>query len=101
MSNIRIPPHLQVAQSVTEEEYRKANTQGRIVMICAMTAGVVSAIPLIFLFGMLLGLPGAGFLAFVTERILSAVFKDAHKVRTQRLQKYRELKEFKERHGLP
>jgi hypothetical protein len=101
MSNIRIPPHLQVAQSVTEEEYMKAKTQGRIVMICAMTAGVVSAIPLVWLYGFLLGLPAAGIAGALAERVLSAVFKDAHKVRTQRIQKYRELKEFKERHGLP
>lgn len=97
MSDQRLPPHLQIAESVTEDEYRRSLWQSKIVLTAALSAGTIVSIPLILMYGIWIGIPAAGVVAVLIERSLHRVFKDAHKAKTERMKRYKELKAFRER----
>lgn len=97
MSEERLPPHLQIAETVTEDEYRRSVWQSKVVLVSALGAGIILSIPLILSLGAWRGLPAAGLLAVVIERILHRVFKDAHKAKTVRMKRYKELKAYRNR----
>jgi hypothetical protein len=92
MSEKRLPPHLQIAESVTEEEYKSAMWQSKVVLTTALLTGMVLSIPMIVLVGYLEGVMAAGFSAILVERSLHFVFKDARKARTERIKRYKELR---------
>lgn len=98
MSKLLIPPHLKVAETVTEEEYRSGQVQSKVLLIVALFSGII----FFFLFpaGVVLKLCLAGFTGFLVEKLMHVILKDAHKVKTHRLKHYKELKAFKERHGI-
>jgi len=100
MSKINIPPHLKIAESVTDEEYRSAKLESKIVLLTALTVGIILGFALIFRISIWVGLPAAGGAAILTERIMNSFLKNAHKAKTHRMKHYKELKAFKDRHGL-
>ena len=100
MNDIRIPPHLKIAEAVSKGEYERARVQSKVVLITAMSVGIIFSIPLIIIFSIWIGLPLAGLSSVLTERIMNVLLKDAHKAKTHRMKKYKELAAFKERHGL-
>lgn len=71
--------------------------QSKIVMTTAIVAGVAVGIPLVVVYGFLIGFFAAGAIAVLIERLLHRVFKDAYKAKTERMRRYKELKEFRER----
>lgn len=96
-----LPPHLKVAKTVTEEEYLRARWQRLVTLSFAMIAGVSVAF-----FGMIFSNQGRNWfapgiaLAIGLERLLNVVLKDGHKMATQRMKVYPELRDFRERNGL-
>lgn len=98
MSKLLIPPHLKIAESVTEEEYKSAQVQSKVLLAVAMLSGLAAFS--IFPAGILVKLAAAGFTGFLVEKLMHVFLKDAHKVKTHRLKHYKDLKAFKERHGI-
>ncbi len=100
MSELRIPPHLQVAESVTESEYEKAKWQSRVILITALAVGFVATVILVlFVVGGVLGLAGGGLAGIVTERVMDQVFPEGKKMRTLRVKVYPELRDYRQRQG--
>lgn len=101
MTGARIPPHLKIAESVTADEYQRAMVQSKIVILIAVILGMaVVLLFILFGIGAFKGLIWGGGLAVFTERMLHRIFKDAHKARTHRFKHYKELKAYRERHGI-
>ncbi len=96
MSDIIIPPHLKIAESVTDAEYQSAVREKRIVVIILFIAGIIVTTTTIFSFGLLVGITAAVVILLALERILNRFFKHAHKANTIRMSRYRELKAYKE-----
>ena len=61
MSEKRLPPHLQIAESVTEEEYKSALWQSKVVLTVALLTGMILSLPMIYVLGLFYGLTVAGF----------------------------------------
>lgn len=96
MSDLLIPPHLKVAENVTEEEYVSAMRERKLVVIILIAAGISVVIPMVFIFGLWIGVPVSTLLLVLIERILNRIFKNAHKARTLKMVRYKELKFYKE-----
>lgn len=93
-----LPPHLKVAETVTEEEYRRARWQRLVTLSTAMIVGVSVAF-----FGMIFATEARNWfalgiaLALGLERGLNALLKDGHKMSTQRMRIYPELRDYLKR----
>jgi len=74
--------------------------QSKVVLVSALGGGIILSFPLILLFGIFIGVPVAGLLAVLLERLLHRIFKDAHKAKTVRMKRYIELKAFRERNAM-
>ena len=97
MSELIIPPHFKVAENVTEEEYASAIRERRLIVIILIIAASVMVIPCVVIFGVYVGL-GLSVLALVLlERLLNQIFKNAHKMRTIRMVRYKELRLYREK----
>jgi hypothetical protein len=96
MSNLLIPPHLKVAENVTEEEYVSAIRERKLVVIIIIAAGILIFIPVISIFGLWIGTPVSALLLVLIERALNRIFKNAHKARTLKMVRYKELKFYRE-----
>lgn len=97
MSNFIIPPHLKMAESVTDEEYLIAIRERRIVVTILIIVGIIITLMFVFHMGLLTGIPISAAILAALERILNRLFKNAHKVSTTRMARYKELKAYKER----
>lgn len=102
MKNSEIPLSLQVSKDVTEQEYCKANRQST--LLWAFTI-LFSMIPFFVIISigpniydiLILGIGGGiglGFIVHIFMRMF--IFPEAHKASTMRLQKYPELKKWRE-----
>jgi lipopolysaccharide/colanic/teichoic acid biosynthesis glycosyltransferase len=96
MSELLIPQHLKVAENVTEEEYSSAIRERRLVVIILIIAAILVIIPLVLIFGLLIGTALAGLLLVLVERVLNKIFKNAHKARTIKMVRYKELRFYRE-----
>jgi len=92
----QIPPSLEVARHVTDEEFAKARRQFIILWSGTMAAPLLAALILgalgfVAIFGWigLAVLIGIGIVAYI---VLYALFPEAKKMSTMRLRKYNELK---------
>lgn len=91
-----LPPHLKIASNVTDQEYASAKKQSLLVYVVALAFGSIAGLIAIFTLGGIPGLATAGVVGVFMERVMNSVLKDAHKTRTLRLQRYPELKKFRE-----
>jgi hypothetical protein len=96
MSELLIPQHLKVAENVTEEEYASAIRERRLVVIIIIITALFVIIPAILLFGIWIGTPLTVLLMALVDRILNKIFKNAHKARTIKMVRYKELKFYRE-----
>jgi fatty acid desaturase len=90
-----VPQSLRVALNVTEEEYRKAHAQSRLVWVATFLAtglGLALWAMGIRVVGWLVQAVASGILANLA---MMAVLPDAKKTGTARLKKYKELQAFR------
>lgn len=98
MNKNLLPPHLKIAETVTEEEYCQARWQRLVTLSTAMIIGVSVAFGGIVFSTETLNWFAAGIaLAIGLERILNVVLKDGHKMSTQRMKVYPELRDYRKR----
>jgi hypothetical protein len=116
---MNIPPHLQVAKGVTEEDYQRAKRQSKYLNIIMM-AGFLIGIPLGYLYhvekiaiaeasqdvnAMVKSLFRPFFIVMMTGLVLRVIAmgsycKDAYKLGTLKYKKYPELRDFKKRNNI-
>ena len=98
MSESLLPPHLKVAETVTEEEYRRARWQRAITLIVSMGVGVSVAFCGIIFSAHIRNWFAIGIaLAIGLERLLNFMLKDGHKMSTLRMKVYPELRGWRDR----
>ena len=85
---------------MTEEEYRRARWQRRVTFYTAMIVGVSVAFGgIVFSTGRTNWFVVGIALAISLERGLNVVLKDGHKMATQRMKVYPELRDYLKRQG--
>jgi hypothetical protein len=92
----QIPPSLEIARHVTEEEFTKAKRQFTILWAGTTAAPILAALALgalgfIAIFGWI-GLAALVAIGIVTYIVLFAMLPEARKMSTMRLRRYKELK---------
>lgn len=97
MSDLIIPPHLKVAENVTEEEYASAIRERRMIVIILIVASLLLILPCIWFYGILGGTALMVVLVVALERVLNKILKNAHKMRTIRMVRYKELRLYREK----
>lgn len=97
MSDERLPPHLQIARTVTDEEYATAKWQCRVILLTALGVGMVGGVAAVLLLGGVKGLAIAGLMAIACERLMDRIFPQGRKMRTQRMKVYPELRDYRVR----
>ena len=96
MSDLKIPPHLKVAENVTEEEYASAIRERRVIVMIIIIAALSLVIPCILVLGVYFGLGLSVVVLVLLERALNKIFTNAHKMRTIRMVRYKELRLYRE-----
>ena len=100
MNQELLPPHLKIAETVTDKEYATAKWQNQLVLLSALMTGIaVTGGLALFVTGMLKSLVGGGLFAIGVERLLDQIFPHGKKMRTQRMKVYPELQNFRKRQG--
>jgi len=98
MTEQQLPPHLKIAETVTEEEFSKAKWQSRVIFISALVSGIVVAgVLVLFVTGGVKGLIGGGLVAIGIERLLDRMLPEGRKMKTQRMKIYPDLRDFRRR----
>ncbi len=99
VKEILLPPHLKVAETVTDQEYAKAKWQSQVILLVALAAGVVVAAILMFLWSGMKGLVVGGLAGVGSERLMDQILTEGKKMRTQRMKVYPQLRDYLKRQG--
>ena len=92
-----MPPHLKIAASVTEEEYQLAKKQSRQLKVFLVGSIFLLSVPMVLVFGALVGIPAGIAAAMGVERMLNSVLKEARKANTEQMKRYEELRIYRDK----
>lgn len=93
-----LPHHLKIAETVTEDEYRRARWQRLVTLAVSLGSGVsVAFCGIVFATEVRNWFAIGIALAIGLERTLNALLKDGHKMSTQRMKVYPQLRDWRAR----